>query len=387
MNNIFYVAAAGSGKTTFIIDEAITRKETVLILTYTIENKNEIQRKVIIKLGYIPPNIDVQTWFDFLLSNGVRPYQGLMHEGLYDKHIGFILTNEISGLKYRMKDGTPIYYGEADFFRHYFTKDLKIYSDKISKFIVNSNKISGGKIIERLVKIYKYVFIDETQDLAGYDLDIIKLLFRSKCEVILVGDPRQTIYRTHPTRKYQKYQDGNIVEFFEKELTKSESCKIDMTSLAASHRNNQIIADFSSKLHPRLPKTIACNCSSCRTSKSDHIGIFLVNKNDIDSYLMMFNATQLRWDKTIAYNQNYQVYNFGESKGLTFDHVLIYPTEDMIKWVKKQISIKSKSTVAKFYVAITRSRYSVGIVLNYNESDKSPNGYYFNNPLLLAYNH
>lgn len=386
MNNTFYVAAAGSGKTTFIIDEAIMKKEAALILTYTIENKNEIRRKIITKLGYIPPNIEVQTWFDFLLSNGVRPYQGLMHEELYDKHIGFILTNEISGLRYRRKDGTPIYYGETDFFPYYFTKDLKIYSDKISKFIVNSNKISRGKIIGRLEKIYKYIFIDETQDLAGYDLDIIKLLFRSKCEVTLVGDPRQTIYRTHPTRKYPKYQDGNIVEFFEKELKKSESCKINMTSLAVSHRNNQIIADFASKLHPRLPKTIACNCSSCRTGGPDHIGIFLINKNDINSYLMMFNAAQLRWDKTIAYNQNYQVYNFGESKGLTFDHVLIYPTEDMQKWVKKQTPIKSKSTVAKLYVAITRARYSVGIVLNYNESDKDPKGYYFKNPLLLAYN-
>jgi DNA helicase-2/ATP-dependent DNA helicase PcrA len=386
MNNIFYVAAAGSGKTTFIIKEAIMKKDAVLISTYTIENKNEIRKKIMTKFGYIPPNIDVQTWFDFLLRNGVRPYQGVMDERLYDKHIGFVLTNEISGLKYRMKNGKPVYYGEADFFPHYFTKDLKIYSDKISKFIVNSNKKSGGKIIERLTKIYKYIFIDETQDLAGYDLDIIKLLFKSKCEVILVGDPRQTIYRTHPTRKYPKYQNGNIVEFFEKELKKSESCKIDPTSLAASHRNNQIIADFSSKLYPQLPKTIVCNCSSCRTNESDHIGIFLINKNNIDSYLMTFNAIQLRWGKTIAYNQDYQVYNFGESKGLTFDHVLIYPTEDMVKWVKKQIPIKSKSTLAKFYVAITRARYSVGIVLNYNESDKDPKGYYFKNPLLLAYN-
>jgi DNA helicase-2/ATP-dependent DNA helicase PcrA len=145
MNNIFYVAAAGSGKTTFIIDEAIMKKAVALILTYTIENKNEIRRKIITKLGYIPPNIEVQTWFDFLLSNGVRPYQGLMHEELYDKHIGFILTNEISGLRYRKKDGTPIYYGETDFFPYYFTKDLKIFLIKFQNLLLIQIKYQEGK--------------------------------------------------------------------------------------------------------------------------------------------------------------------------------------------------------------------------------------------------
>lgn len=56
--------------------------------------------------------------------------------------------------------------------------------------------------------------------------------------------------------------------------------------------------------------------------------------------------------------------NFGEAKGLTFDRVLIYPTKPMLDWFldhSKELAAQSKS---KLYVAITRAKYSVGIVYN-----------------------
>jgi DNA helicase-2/ATP-dependent DNA helicase PcrA len=59
--------------------------------------------------------------------------------------------------------------------------------------------------------------------------------------------------------------------------------------------------------------------------------------------------------------------NMGESKGLTFDRVLIYPTITMKNWMKNNsITLKPK-TRSQFYVAITRARYSVGIVFDYDE--------------------
>jgi superfamily I DNA/RNA helicase len=42
------------------------------------------------------------------------------------------------------------------------------------------NEKSGGAVIHRLENIYNYIYIDEVQDLSGYDLDLIELLFRSK---------------------------------------------------------------------------------------------------------------------------------------------------------------------------------------------------------------
>jgi len=54
--------------------------------------------------------------------------------------------------------------------------------------------------------------------------------------------------------------------------------------------------------------------------------------------------------------------NFGESKGLTFDRVLIYPHGPARKWLASgDIGYVAKST-AKMYVAATRARYSVAFV-------------------------
>jgi DNA helicase II / ATP-dependent DNA helicase PcrA len=166
--NKLLVAAAGAGKTTFLVTEALKIKdERVLITTYTQANEAEIKKKIIEINQCIPHNITVQTWFAFLLQHGVRPYQG----SLFEKEIkGLILVNSPSGLKaFRFpcsacKQGQPthgcskcrgpIYFGEAkEFERHYFSKETKIYSDKISKFVVRCNERSHGSVIERLCKI------------------------------------------------------------------------------------------------------------------------------------------------------------------------------------------------------------------------------------------
>ena len=188
--NKLLLAAAGSGKTSFLVNDARKVKDKrVLITTYTEENAKEIKSKF---RGKVPANITIQTWFSFLLEHGVRPFQDQMHIDLHDVRIGFLLFSGLSGVKYRRKDGTPVYWGEnQNFFKYYFTDDYRIYSDKISKFIIKCNEITNGAVIDRISRIYQYIFVDEVQDLAGWDLEILKLLFESSSNVVLAGDPRQ----------------------------------------------------------------------------------------------------------------------------------------------------------------------------------------------------
>ena len=40
--------------------------------------------------------------------------------------------------------------------------------------------------------------------MAGYDLEIIKLLFGLETNILLVGDPRQVTYHTHDEAKYSQ---------------------------------------------------------------------------------------------------------------------------------------------------------------------------------------
>ncbi|MDR2409874.1 MAG: UvrD-helicase domain-containing protein, partial [Bacteroidales bacterium] len=238
-NNKAMIAVAGAGKTTFLIDEALKRQGSILITTYTQSNEVEIKSKIYRKLGYIPSNIDIESWFEFLLRQGVRPFQGIMHNSLYEKRIGFILTNTKSAM----------YIRESDIIKHYFTEELKIYSDKVSKFTVKCNEKMSGMVVDRISRIYSHIFIDEIQDMVGYDLELLKQLFDSSSEVIIVGDPRQTTFTTHPTDKYSQYKNGNIEEFILKEVG-IQKCKIDKCTLKTSHRNDEKICAYSSRLYP-----------------------------------------------------------------------------------------------------------------------------------------
>jgi ATP-dependent exoDNAse (exonuclease V) beta subunit len=63
-NNKLIIAAAGSGKTTHLVNEALKIKnEKVLITTYTQANEVEIRKKIIEINKFIPENVTVQTWF------------------------------------------------------------------------------------------------------------------------------------------------------------------------------------------------------------------------------------------------------------------------------------------------------------------------------------
>lgn len=57
---------------------------------------------------------------------------------------------------------------------------------------------------------------------------------------------------------------------------------------------------------------------------TDHEGVFLVASADVSVYLAAFARHVLRYSAKTKCDP-YDAMNFGEAKGLTFDHVLIYP--------------------------------------------------------------
>lgn len=355
MSNKLIVAAAGSGKTTHLINEALKITDSkVLITTFTEANEREIKKKFYEINGCIPKNINIQTWFSFLIQHGVKPYQSFIYEGDIK---GLYLTNKKSGFRgYIKRTGQPSYYAEKDVENYYFTKTKLIYSDKLSKFVIKVNELSHGLVLNRIGLIYSNIFIDEVQDLSGYDLDILKLLFKIESNIVLVGDPRQVTYHTHEESRNKTYSNGGIVEFVENEC-KDCLVEIDDTTLNKTFRNNQLICEFANSIYPDFKP---CDCNG--QPETGHDGVFFVSPLDVDDYLESYRPIQLRESSRTSVNLNYDVMNFGESKGLTFDRVLIYPTSKNIDWIldnSKELKPKSKS---KFYVAVTRAKYSVGIV-------------------------
>ncbi|MDD3181186.1 MAG: UvrD-helicase domain-containing protein [Alphaproteobacteria bacterium] len=359
-NNKLIIAAAGSGKTTFLVEQALASADAnILITTYTEANEAEIKAKIFEKKGCIPKHITVQTWFSVLLQHGVRPYQGC----LYEPDIkGMILVNGQSGLKYTKKNGSPVFYKEdTEFERHYFSSERKIYSDKIAKFVYRCNEKSGNAVIARLIQIYSHVYIDEVQDLAGYDLEFLKLLFGSKVNVLLVGDPRQGTYSTNNATKYKKFRKSAVVHFFEDIFLDIEK---DEQTLTINYRCTPKICELSNALFPNLQKTESGNLKT-----SEHDGVFLIKHEDVAGYLNKFTPMQLRDSKRTTTAGEYPTMNFGESKGLAFNRVLIYPTDPIKKWLRNRQTELAATSRSKLYVAITRARQSVAFVLDYTDCE------------------
>ena len=71
------MAAAGSGKTEYLVDSALAcdSEQAVLLSTYTENGCREIHRRVLGKAGRVPSNLAIMPWFTFLIRHGAKPYQ------------------------------------------------------------------------------------------------------------------------------------------------------------------------------------------------------------------------------------------------------------------------------------------------------------------------
>jgi DNA helicase-2/ATP-dependent DNA helicase PcrA len=362
------LSVAGSGKTTHLVRKALdSPNERILITTYTEANELEIKKKFLKINRFIPENVTIQTWFSFLLQHGVRPFQGKIFN---ERISGMLLVNSASGMRPSGNSKFRSAYGEEkDFKLHYFSPSNKLYSDKLSKFVVRCNERSEGSVIGRIRRIFDRIFIDEVQDLAGNDLEILLLLLNSGIKVLLVGDPRQVTYLTHNERLHAKYSNGKIKEFLG--LKAKGKIFVDESTLGHSHRNNSLICAFSSLLYPHMAASKACSCLDCRAGVPEHCGIFLVKKKDIEAYRAEYAPIILKHQLAVEPDLN-----FGKSKGLGFDRVMIFPTKPIIQYLidGKLEKVKNGATlpafdIAKFYVALTRARHSVAIVCDFSNND------------------
>ncbi|HAA13074.1 MAG TPA: hypothetical protein DCE41_15830 [Cytophagales bacterium] len=343
MNNKLTIASAGSGKTEYLVNRALSLSPAkILITTFTEANAAELKARIIKKARAIPSNVTIQTWFSFLLQHGIRPFQGNLIDFDFN---GMTLSNGRSAT----------YVARSNIRKYYFNQGLQIYSDKIADFIVRCDGESSGKVIDRISKIFEYVFVDEVQDLSGYDLDVLHLLFESNIVVELVGDPRQSTYSTSDSPKNKQYRATSLVGFFE---NVSHLVKIDDTSLNKNYRSVRAICDLSNKLYPDLKQATSGN-----QERQEDQGCYVVYEEDVEAYLAKYKPMQLRDSIKKKVNSNYPVMNFGASKGCTYDRVLIYATGPIQEWIKSQEKELKDRSKAKLYVAITRARFSVAFVI------------------------
>ncbi|ONJ12485.1 hypothetical protein A8D91_27340 [Burkholderia cenocepacia] len=274
------MCAAGGGKTTRIVADAVSNvADKMLLVTYTRNNERELRSRLYQHGPVIPSNIEVMTWFGFMLRELARPYRRVMHPRRIE-NIHFV-------------EGVSAQFVPASkTASHYFLGDRYIYSDKIAKFILECDRRSMGAVMKRLAMRFDHILVDEVQDIAGYDLDLLELMLSAGIRLTLVGDHRQATFKTNHGRQNKAFSGIKIVEKF-RAWEKRRLVSIDYET--QTHRCNQIIADLSDTLFPTEPKT-----NSLNTTLTGHDGVFIVRSDQIDAYVAKETLINSAWRSSLT---------------------------------------------------------------------------------------
>jgi len=206
--------------------------------------------------------------------------------------------------------------------------------------------------------IYSHIFVDEFQDYAGWDLEIIRILFESQMYITCVGDYKQATYRTNNSPKNNQYRDENIRNYF-KMLEKKGLC----TTLYANttRRFNREICDFINIIHGDIESIVEPDGNIDCDDPANNTGVYLMDVKYLSQYCEYYHPTILRYDKKakIDFCHSCDVFNYGCSKGATYERVVIIPVSTTLPFIEKQTKVTSNQTRAKFYVACTRAKHSV----------------------------
>lgn len=316
-------------------------EQKILLTTYTHENTTLLYDSINTQHGYLPQNVTVMSWLSFLLSECIRPYQNY----LYDERIENLHFVPYISAKYKRRDNIR---------QFYLSDSTHIYSDKMSDFAFRCNEASKGLVVKRLEQLFDVFILDEAQDIAGWDFDFIGLLLKSSIKVMMVGDVRQRTYSTSKSAKNKKYSENIYLWFCD--LEKEGIGKVKL--LNQSHRCIQPICDFADNLFPSLPRTKSLN-----TFSDCHQGIYRLNPGNLQQYYELYHPQVLVYDKRSASKAlGIAVRNFGAVKGQTYSHVVIIPTKPIEKYLCTGDIADVEGSKEKFYVAITRARYSVAFL-------------------------
>lgn len=347
LNNIIKIEAAGAGKTYSlcktaldITENGVTNKK-VLILSYTNRGvdaiKTEIKKQ---NFGVISTQVDVMSWYTFLLGEMIKPYQSFLFD-----------INEIKSLDFSEMYG-KINYKKQGTKDRYINSHGDIRANFAGELALQLNNLSQSKIINRLQNIYSHIFIDEVQDMSGYDLNIIETLMKSNILITCVGDNKQATFKTNNSMKNKKMTGTNIWIFFENIASKGIA---EIRKNLVSRRFNEEICRFANEVYPNEN-----NMTTSMTDVTIHDGVFLISKDDLEEYYKFFSPVVLRHDKRTDTGR-YSSYNFGECKGMTFERVIIFPNGPFKDFLLKG---KALANPQKYYVATTRAKYSIAFVLD-----------------------
>ena len=327
-------AAAGSGKTTYIVNGLLSSKRS-LIVTYTDANYANLHNKICSKFcGKWPENINLMTYFSFLYRFCYKPF----------------LSDKIRA-KGLIFDNNPNTYVKQDKVQYYLSEGRYLFSNRISLLLEKCRVVND--IRARIMTYFDEFIIDEVQDIAGRDFMFLEQLFTINVDMLFVGDFFQHTYNTS--------RDGNVNKslFSNKKAYEarfsSNGFLIDNTTLKNSWRCGSSVCDYircniGIEIYSNRPDTI--NTAIEFVTDNDSIGRILNDNRIIKLHFQNASKSGI-WHK-----------NWGETKGE--DHyqdvcVLLNKTTESARKAGK-LSELAPTTKNRLYVALTRARGNVYLI-------------------------
>jgi DNA helicase-2/ATP-dependent DNA helicase PcrA len=324
-------AVAGSGKTTHIIDQLSLDKRS-LVVTYTNSNLRTLRSGILEKFGFFPENIKLYSYFVFLYSFCYKPFLSLEFKA--------------SGITY---EGNPYRFVKQIDRKYFFDSYGRMYGNRIAKFLDVQGVL--GDVNLRLAKYFDCLFIDEVQDLAGHDFNLLKSISQADLSIVAVGDFFQHTFDTS--------RDGNVNANLHLDYEKYKNVfadmgfVVDIESLLVSHRCSPSVCKF-------ILDSIGIEMHSAR--KEDTKLFFVESEGVADEIFQNGNIVKLFYQEYYKYECYSR--NWGDCKGENGygDVCVVLNKTTLDKFRKHRLDELPAQTKNKLYVACTRARGDLYLV-------------------------
>ncbi len=409
------IAGAGSGKTSTLIKRAVSsldsqcREEEVLILAFNRGAAREIRERLFRTLGI--SGIEVYTFHafayfllkkyavQFLNFSGFSVFPAIIDE---DEVISII--NKAVETKIRLFRGLPVpvitdIVMNIDSLPDWIWKKLYVsgiseeiiaLSEYIKDYRVENGVITFDEIIEyaisflesrrdireEVMKSYRYILVDEFQDLAESNFRLLRTVFDEKnCSLFAVGDDWQSIYGFRGAHIDYILRPGRY--FIHPEVIK----------FRLNCRSKKEIVSLSNSFIKKNKKRTARRILSARGSGGRVIHYHVKNFEEelgILGEIILTVKREFNGSIGVLYRNNWQgeriqnhieshlrenisFMTFHKSKGLEFDSVILAGVSDRI--IPDRMSDVEEER-RLFYVAMTRARDNLILVLHHDEKGR-----------------
>lgn len=332
MDKCVILAVAGSGKTTHLVRRLQANRRT-LVVTYTENNLQNLRAKILEEFQVFPANITLSSYFSFLYSFCFLPF--------------LWCRTRPRGMRW----STPPQWTcriPRDDDRYYFDAARRVYHNRLARLLEARDVLP--LLNARVERYFDELLIDEIQDFAGHDFNLLAQLTRCNLDMCFVGDFYQHTYDTS--------RDGNV------------NCNL--------HHN---INDYTRRFEDlgltverdELRRSYRCSPTLCA---------FVKNKLGIDIRSQREDSTTVRWinseeeakqihktdDILKLFYQSHQKYccrsnNWGAAKGLDFQDVAVVLNQTSLQKLQAGRGNELRpQTRNKLYVACTRASGSIYLV-------------------------